>query len=714
MVAAEARCTTFAASVMKLKHHIGSIVFLVAAVASAAYGVVAERGADGRSGVRDGDENRVFTSFDRGALTAIDLTRDDGALSLVRARAPDAFHMTRPEMAATDTASVDQLVAALELATVVRRVDEAPAAAGAKPRARGTLTFGARTLRFTLGGPAPVPEGASYLDVEGAGTVVVARELASELLRPFDAYRDRTLVPMPVSDIVRFEVEGPDGALVLERLDEASFRVPGGPRASREVTDRFTSAVPELRAVTFVRDVDAKSLAASSRSLTLTGRDGRSLRVRFGGSCPGDPPDVLAVVEGDQKLAACVPSSIAAAFDVAPATVVDRRLFLAHPDEASELVIEASNGAALSIARVGNGFRERRPRARELGTDESEIAAALLARVLAVSGAVALSPLAGATEPAKAGRAPAGGPIALRIAVGRAGTEAEEHVEIVDVGSAHFAHRVADGQWLALSAGARRVLEPPAGGIRAQPLVGRGFTTDSASRITVHCGAMAETLVRSDGSFAFETPRGLPADTARALALVELVEKTRGREAEQGGARPNEGCTLSVGWTADGGTLESTLTFRPLDDDAGPSSLEVLARREGEPGWLAVDGALERAVDEPLVDRSALAWDVGDGERIEIVRAPAANAAAASPEEAAPWKTALRDLRALRVERLGPTVPEEGFARPLVELRLGREGGAPVVMRFAHTKTAGELFARRSDLDVTFRIAADAIPVDRR
>ena len=95
---------------------------------------------------------------------------------------------------------------------------------------------------------------------------------------------------------------------------------------------------------------------------------------------------------------------------------------------------------------------------------------------------------------------------------------------------------------------------------------------------------LAETLVRKDGSFVLDASRGLPADTSRTLALLDLIAKSRARETAQDAPAPKakEGCSLTLGWSADGGALESLLSFRAPEGDAGSGASDVLVQREGE------------------------------------------------------------------------------------------------------------------------------------
>lgn len=715
---------------MNLKQHIGSIFFLVAATASAVYGAVSERGARRDGEGSEVNERRAFPNFDRAVLVGIELEREGSRLVLVRDKPSDPFRMTSPTAAATDASSVDQLIGALELATVFTRVpgkpDESSDASGS--RVTGTLNLGTKKVHFVLHGRAPVPEGAAYLDVDQTGTVVVGRELASELARSFDAYRDRALVPISSSDVAHFEVRNASGTLSVDRLDEASFRFaatqPSAPsmRVTREVTDRWLSAVPELRAVTFASAADEASVTSATArplSISIVTRGGQTFALRFGGPCPADPDDVIAILDAPLHVAACVPKVIAEAFDVSPAMAVDGRLFFARADESAEISLEAVGGPELSLARVGSGFRQRRPDARDLDSDDSDAASLLVGRVVSVTGA-----------PVPALASGDAAHVVLRAAIARVGSEVTERIEVVTVGPNAYAKRLSDGGWLSLTPAALRALEPPPGGIHSESLLPHSFSPDGVTRLSIRCGAgPVASLVKESGAFVFESAppsnvalAHLPVDGARVLELLELLGKTRARQVIRAEDVPasKDGCAVSVGFVGDGGASEASMTLRPAaaapsTNGALAASSDVYAQLANQHDALLLSDALYRDVTEPLVDRGAIAWS-GDLERGDSLRI-VAKGKGVDPDEAK-LKAALRELRASHVERLGPAAPDE-FASTLLELRVSaepNEGGpaAPAVTyRVARSKTPGELLVRRSDLEATFRLPDDALPLTR-
>jgi len=683
---------------VKLKNHIGSIAFVVAAAASAVYGVTLER--EGKSGVRDGEGARALPSFDRAALTRLELARADERLVLVRDRPGEPFRFERPEPWAVDVASVDELVTALDIATALRSVSDPPTR---MTRARGELRFGERVVRFTLGGPAASPEGAAYFSVEGGGTVVVGRELAAQLLRPMDTFRERGLVPYAPLDVARIETRGPSGTLVTTRIDGASFRVVGGARVRRETSDRWLGALPELRASSFLASSAVPS--TSPWSVRVVAKDGRATTLRFGGSCPDDKDGVVASVAAEgpgaspTPMVACVARALAAQFDVAPALAVDDRLFFGRSDEISEISLVATSGRELSLARVGSGFHERRPTSRDLDADESDAAAALVARVLDVHGMLVARPL----DPVTA--APA-----LKLQAVRVESDVGEALTIFDTPGGSYAHRAADDAWLALSEAARLALEPPSGGIHADALLGPAFAPSAVSKLAIRCGATTQSLVRATGGFAYESPSELPADATRVDELLEALAHAR-TSAIVPASDATNACvvTLEAG-AADGGAPSRTTLTVTFDDgaDGGPSRVLVV-RAPSRESFALADGrasrALERLLREPLVERGALAWVGAEPVSVTLTQGGKSETLAGGARTRA--LEIVRALHAERIERLGAALAGEGFSKPALELRLVADGRAPTTYRFVRTAQGGGFLVRRSGLEVSARVRDD-------
>src|SRR5581483_9557602 len=177
-----------------------SIALVVLAAGSLIYAHFFDRGA-----VDDADRagaRRVFPRFDVPDVKEVVVESAAGRLVLERAGdGGSAWRMTSPRAEAADPAAVGALLEDMRVAARARDVAVDPGAAGlTSPRAHGSVTVGSLRYDFALGAPAPTPEGAAYMRVDGKGVFVTDRLLAEDLLRGADAYRDRILVPYGVSE----------------------------------------------------------------------------------------------------------------------------------------------------------------------------------------------------------------------------------------------------------------------------------------------------------------------------------------------------------------------------------------------------------------------------------------------------------------------------------------------------------------------------------
>jgi hypothetical protein len=205
-----------------VKRHATSIVLLVLAVAVGLYAWLIDRGTvtDAERAAR---ADMVFPAFRRGDLKRIEL----GDMVLVKDGPPTSpWRMTAPRTELADVGAVEVLLRELEYAKRIRKVEQK-----IERKLSGALHMDKIVYRFGLGGPAPTPEGAAYLEVEGEGTFVVGKTLADQLSKGADPYRDRTVVPF--KEIARLEVKG---SFELRRLNDTDYLV-GELRASRAVIE---------------------------------------------------------------------------------------------------------------------------------------------------------------------------------------------------------------------------------------------------------------------------------------------------------------------------------------------------------------------------------------------------------------------------------------------------------------------------------------------
>ncbi len=378
------RCGEAGELAVKAARTVTPVALIILAVAAVGYAYLVDR-ASVSDADRAGRRREVFPAFAVGEVQRVELDRQDERIVVERTSdaGEEAWAMRSPRQEPADPAAVDALLEELNVAVRLRDVPAAQGAGLESPRVRGAVRVGALEYRFALGASAPVPDGASFMRLDGEGTFVVGKATTTALLRGADAYRDRVLVVYGARDTQRLEVRAerqPGEGFVLTRFDP-TFRLSDGIRASREGVERIFGALAGARADSFLPDADAdRSVAAAADALTLvaepkdTGRPRVELRV--GGACPGNGADVVVVSVGPGRRSACVSRGAIEPLRDSRGTLADKGLFHARKDEVAELRLESigGSGAVLDLARKGTGWHERAPEDLELTGTELDAA----------------------------------------------------------------------------------------------------------------------------------------------------------------------------------------------------------------------------------------------------------------------------------------------------------------------------------------------------
>ncbi|MBV9945554.1 MAG: DUF4340 domain-containing protein [Myxococcales bacterium] len=502
------------------------VVLLVLAAGAAAYAYLVDP-----SSVSDADRSErrrdVFPSLRVDDVSRVEIVHGDDTLVLERDPRPTAgsagaWTMTSPVHEPADASAVDVLLRELELAP---RLRDAPRdAPGLEPvRARGKLTVGPIQYRFTLGGDAPTPEGAAYLEVDDEGTFVVSQTLKVQLLRRADAYRDRTMVPLRPNELAGIEVRKVGGgSFALERRGTAddTFRVvPAGLRAARTTVERLFSALADARAETFLSDAEATASLPTER-IVLTPRDPAAPRVELdaGGPCPGDAAGVVLLRTAPTRRAACVAKTLVEALDGAAASLVDTAPFFARADEMEQIRLDAlGGGPRVELARKGTGWHERAPADRDLSADESE-SASELARALEAARAEGAPKREGPDSFAPRARATVvrGGKIEETVEVGAPSPEGITK-----------ARRLDDGAVLRLDRAAARRLEPHPVALRPAALWRTAFGTGEVVAVDDGCTRAPEKVDRVEGTWTARSPAGTHVDASGMADRIDALARAR-------------------------------------------------------------------------------------------------------------------------------------------------------------------------------------------
>ena len=203
-----------------------SLLLILAAVLAVGYAYFVDR--DKVSDVEVKKRSyQVFPVWRKSDVTRIELELPE---KLVLERDADAgdleYRMTQPVTSQVDVAAVDRLLSVLEQTNYVRKLEGEPADFGAV-RARGRISMRNVQYTFDLAGPAPVPEGSAYLRLDGKVLMVVPKDFVLDVLRPADAYRDKTVVPFLSVGLKALSIKSRTRVLDLTRLDDISFLVGG-------------------------------------------------------------------------------------------------------------------------------------------------------------------------------------------------------------------------------------------------------------------------------------------------------------------------------------------------------------------------------------------------------------------------------------------------------------------------------------------------------
>ena len=696
------------------------VALIVLAAATAAYAYLVDRGTVSDSD-RAGRRTDVFPSFRVAEVTRFEVSHDGESLALERdadaGGASSDWIMTSPRRERADPAAVDMLLRELELATRLREVAANDGAGLDAPRAKGKIKIGKLEFRFALGADAPRPEGAAYMRIDGEGTFVVDRSLKVQLLRGADAYRDRTLLAYGASGIARVEVRAATTgeSFALERQG-ATFRVAGwGLRASRAAVDRLMAALANARAETFVDDAPAdRSTATPAFTIAVTPREAGKDRVelRVGGECPGQPEDVVIVRTAPTRVSACTARALVEALGTTGAGLVDQSPFFAHADEIEELRVEPVGaplpgaGARVDAARRGTGWHERAPEDRDLTPDETDSANTL---------ALALAQ-AGGTDVHHAGPDEHFDPRA-RVTLVRTGGAATEVVELgvpASDGTA-LVRRADDGALVRVTRAVARRFVPHPVALRARPLWRAPFDDGSVVAVEDTCGPTAQRLELRDHTWGMRTPAGLPADALSVADLVGSVGHAKAdawlTEADDGGYGFDAPGACSVTLTLDasasspdGGTRRATIAFGAAGDGG------FYAHTMDEPAVFVVSPGLREVLAHPAIDRTRFRLDARAAAAVVVTHDGVRHVVSADAGDDK-LAVAVAGLYAQSALHAGPAVPDEGLARPTLELIASTRGdggtvGETRITIGASTEVDGApaYFARAAGLDATFAV----------
>jgi hypothetical protein len=418
-----------------------------------------------------------------------------------------------------------------------------------------------------------------------------------------------------------------------------------------------------------------------------------------------------------------VPRTVLGGLTIPAEDLVDRALFWMRPDEVESLEIRQGE-ARLALERKEAGFVMRAPREAEV---DPEAGNGRIEALLRTAGVVAPS-----ADRKAVGLDPPHGQVTLRSAAAQ-DDRVQEEVILLGAPQADgrlFAERKHDGVVVELGREAARALVADSALVRSRKILDVPLADVDSVEVD---GPVRQIVDRADsGAMTLRAPAGFGVDGTLGL---ELIDALRTLTAERWVTEKDDG---TFGFESP--TVTARLVAEKKD---GARTTHVLrlgrpvgsghyARLEEDPGVFVVSKRLREILSTWVMDRGALSMDVATTRRIvlstttrtvtlekrgdEFVQVD--DGEPLSPESVQRIVDTLSGLRAEAAVSLGAPRPADGFASPMLVLRLVREAG--VVERADSEQTfrigAGDSyrgiavhFVRKDGAEATYAVAQSAV-----
>jgi hypothetical protein len=681
---------------------------------------------------REGREQNLLPVFRVEDVLSLDLSENGRQISLQRGSAKDggaaAFELVRPVKELADAATVDKFLNGIAGAKALR-----PVADGTNRNALGLEAPSARIVlrskkfdcEIDLGGAAPTPEGAHYVEVRSAGAppkiLLVDKSVSEDLGFDLDAFRLRSLVSLNEADVARVSIKSPSLDLNLVRGAGKTFLLDGEQkfRADRDTVSSLFFQLSRMSANRFLTNAEAEAALAQNRAhFVLEAKDPQdSVSIDVGGACPGDDTETVAERTAPSAQAACTSRELDATLALKRDAFLDEHAFSLHVDEVEEFDI-ASGAEKFRLVRKGTSFvlhaKTDSDVALEAGNQR-------INDVLEARGNVIQQP-----KLDELGLEPTKTKVTLRSS---AGSEEDVNEEVVRVGNKDragnlYVFREADGVTLAIPPDHARAFAFDSTLLYAKKLSEFGPSSFISAEIERRAGK--EVLSRdASGALQLESPKGFEADPALA---AEVVQTLGALEAERFVADADDGSfgfsrsPLNVHFTfksAEGPKIEHTLRFG--DDTA----LGVFATLDQGGPIFVLARSVRDALDTLLINRAPFSVDPStlagftlesEGRTLRFARHGdhfEPNPKASFPEDRlADLLEAFDGLRPEAGIHTGPAEAAEGMAKPALTLRISPQKGATQSLIFGagdSWRGTSIFYLRIAGVDATFVIAQNKI-----
>lgn len=666
-------------------------------------------------------KDKLLPSFRKDAVSRLVLSQAGRELQL-ETTAPGEFRIVKPWPERADIATVNQLLGALDLASVLRTAEGVSAEqAGLGAAALHIrVEMGATMQTLVLGGAAPSPTGARYAELQADGgqkRFVVSQGVAEELSLPFDKFREPRLLEYGRSELGKLELVQTGGTLLLSRAEHGAFFVQLGAArelASSDVVERLLTALSRLSTEHFIEAAQAKQALTNPAlrvTLTLTDQSLPPIVLTFG-TCPGTPAEALVLKEqaGRPARAGCVPEEISNALR---ATTNEARLegvFAARADEIEELLITRGS-QKLDLARRDKGFVLRAPSRAEVPLDAGN------ARISAILSARGERPASASLV--ELGLEPAAGALSIQVTGADVATHRSEQLL---VGAARrdgsvCVRRLADAVVLCFAADTARAFEPDATLLKG--LTPFSFAPSALASFSIETPNLHQSVRRSeDGGYSLEEPKGfkhdgsLVADAVQTLGTLQALRWVTPADDASLGLKPPR-VHVSIALAAGKGEYW-------LDIGAATTG-GFFARASTDPGVFVLPRSVVETLAQPLIERSLVAVPEVELARIQLESAGRSLTATRTGDR---WQGSLNGetveailaLKAERTVHVGAARPLEGFAKPSAVVRFGTKNGQQYRLAVGANDTLDDspiAYARLDGVDATFALSGRTAAVLR-
>ena len=680
----------------------------------------------------DGRARNLLSIFDADQVTRLELVSAGQKLAIERAPASDGgsatFTLVEPVKELADAATADKFLSGLAGARVLRAVEAGPPLASFgldKPSLRVNVRMAKRSYRLALGGSAPAPEGARYVQVssddDSPKVVVVSKSVAEDLAVELDAFRLKSLVSANEADVTRISIASPRSKVVLRRSTGTNFVIEGEPQvlADRETVKSLFFQLSRLSANSFLSASDAEAALGPDRARFELELKGSKDVIRFeaGGSCPSDASQLVILRRSPTAQSACAARELEATLRLESGDFVDRHAFSLHADEVEELDMTGGK-SKFALVRKGSGF------VLHGATDSQVELEAGNQRITALLDALG-EPVKDA-KPSELGLEPAASTVTLRSSASR---DSDVVQQVVRVGT-----RDAQGNLLVYR-------EQDKVTLRVTRELARAFTIDStlmyARKLTEfgqsqfisaqieHAGQLQTLRRGANEALLLDSPQGFDADGALSSDLIQALGALT---AERFVADRDDGsfgfarAAFSVGFSYKSEQSPKTSRHLRFGDEV---ALGVFATLDDDGPVFTLPRSVRDACDVLLINRSVFQNNPDaltgitleahgrtlhlerQGERLVV------GAAQAFPQDRVPdLLEALGNLRAEAGVHVGPALAAEGFAKPALTLRVApRVGPAQTLTVGAGDswRSTSVFYVRVSGVDATYVMAQSKV-----